>query len=62
MSAWCLYGYDTASREDRVREYTSSKTLAQMWDKIERIQFTDSGHGIVFGSITHRGRRKPTTA
>jgi len=55
-----LYGYDTEARDDRVREYTSSKQLADLWKQIRRIQFTDSGHGIVFGAKPHTGKRKPT--
>ncbi len=59
MSVWLLYGYDTDARQDRVREYTSSAREAFRWTQIKRIDFTDSGHGIVFGSRPHKGKRAP---
>ncbi len=45
-----LEGFNTDNRYDdvRYRAYTSSKRKAAMFDKIPKIQFTDSGHGIVF--------------
>jgi len=58
-----LIGYNTDSRyrdDVRHREYTTSKKKAELFAKIPKIQFTDSGHGIVFAAIEHRGRRKPT--
>lgn len=62
MPTWELVAYDTEVREDRSREYTRSATLARMWEEIPRIQFTDSGHGIVFSAreLAPRTRRKPT--
>jgi hypothetical protein len=54
-----LYGYDTESRSDRVREYTSSEREAARWGYIKRVQFSDSGHGIVFGAERHHGKRLP---
>lgn len=48
MARWELTAYDTEMREDRSREYTTSKRTAELWDKIPRIQFSDSGHGVVF--------------
>ena len=60
---WELIGYGTDSRyldDVRHREYTSSRKRAEMFKRIPRIQFTDSGHGIVFHAVEHRGRRKPT--
>lgn len=60
---WELTAYGTDSRypdDVRHREYTTSKKRAEMFAQIPRIQFTDSGHGIVFHAAPHRGRRKPT--
>ena len=50
----CRYSQDV-----RYRSYTSSKKKAGAFDKIPKIQFTDSGHGIVFHSREHSGHRKP---
>jgi hypothetical protein len=58
-----LRGYNTDSRyhdDIRHREYTTSKKKAELFAQIPKIQFTDSGHGIVFAAIEHRGRREPT--
>lgn len=62
MSVWKLEAYDTDMREARCREYTTSKRMAEKWERIPRIQFTDSGHGIVFIATPHppRTRREPT--
>ena len=57
---WCLEAYDTELREARSREYTTSRRTADLWNLIPRIDFTDSGHGIVFQARPHRGARKPT--
>lgn len=46
-----LIGFNTDSRyrdDVRHREYTTSAAKADEFEKIPRIQFTDSGHGIVF--------------
>lgn len=56
---YLLYGYDTESRSNRVREYTTSEKEARRWGHIKRVQFGDSGHGIVFGSKRHKGKRLP---
>lgn len=48
---WELVAYNTDSRypdDVRWREYTRNKKLAEMFRKIPKIQFSDSGHGIVF--------------
>ena len=50
----CRYQQDI-----RYCAYTSSKTKADKFDQIPKIQFTDSGHGIVFNSREHKGHRKP---
>jgi len=50
----CRYSQDV-----RYREYTSSKKKAEKFNKIPKIQCTDSGHGIVFNSREHNGKRKP---
>lgn len=54
-----LLAFGTDSRWDdvRYREYTSSKRRAERFAKIERIQFTDNGHGVVFVVNEHRGKR-----
>lgn len=56
---WCLEAYDTEMRKARSRSYTSSRRTAEMFEKVPRIQFTDSGHGIVFIATQHSGRREP---
>jgi len=46
-----LAGYNTDcrySQDIRYRQYTTSKKKADAFNKIPKIQFTDSGHGIVF--------------
>jgi hypothetical protein len=60
MSVWELEAYDTELRQARCREYTTSERMAVAWEEIPRIQFSDSGHGIVFNALPHSGRRKPT--
>jgi hypothetical protein len=60
MSVWELTAYDTEMRNVRCREYTRSQRTAELWEQIPRIQFTDSGHGIVFIASLHVGRRLPT--
>lgn len=57
---WELEAYDTEMREARSREYTRSKKMADLWNQIPRIQFSDSGHGIVFNAHPHSGKRRPT--
>ena len=53
------YNTDCRFQQDvRYRAYTSSKKKADAFDKIPKIQFTDSGHGIVFNSREHKGHRK----
>ena len=57
-----LVGYNTDCRyqqDIRYRDYTTSKKKADAFNKIPKIQFTDSGHGIVFLSRELRGHRKP---
>lgn len=56
-----LVAYNTDSRypdDVRYREYTSSKKRADLFNKIPRIPFSDSGHGIVFSVREHTGKRK----
>ena len=51
MTTWLLEAYGTDSRygsDVRYRAYTTSRTKAEKFTRIPRIQFTDSGHGIVF--------------
>jgi hypothetical protein len=62
MAIYELIAYNTDSRyrEDvRYREYTTSKKRADLFNKIQKIQFSDSGHGIVFLGKEHTGRREP---
>ena len=57
-----LIAYSTDHRygdDVRYREYTSSKKKAERFGKIPKIQFTNSGHGIVFQAWEHKGRRNP---
>lgn len=57
-----LVAFNTDSRypnDVRYREYTSSKKRAESFNKIPKIQFSDSGHGIVFSAGEHKGKRKP---
>ena len=63
MSVWVLEGFNTDSRyrdDIRHREYTTSKRTADLFNQIPKIQFTDSGHGIVFAASPHSGRKLPT--
>lgn len=62
MTVWLLEAYGTDRRysdDVRYRAYTTSARKAELFDRIPRIQFTDSGHGIVFRSAPHHGRRQP---
>lgn len=59
---WVLLGYSTDTRGEggvRHREYTTSERKAERFARIPRLDFTDSGHGIVFVAEPHRGPRKP---
>jgi len=56
-----LIAYNTDcrySQDIRYRIYTSSKKKVEAFNKIPKIQFTDSGHGIVFHASEHKGIRK----
>lgn len=60
-----LVAYNTDCRypqDIRYREYTISKKKAEIFEKIPKIQFTDSGHGIVFHAREMKSRegRKQT--
>jgi hypothetical protein len=60
-----LEAYNTDCRyqnDVRYREYTISAKRAEAFNKIPKIQFTDSGHGIVFHSREMKPRepRKQT--
>lgn len=52
MPVWKLEAFGTEqrgpTRDVRHRSYTTSKKRAEEFERIPRIQFTDSGHGIVF--------------
>lgn len=59
---WELRAFNTDRRYDddiRYREYTSSGKKAALFEHIPKIQFSDSGHGIVFSAFKHQGKRKP---
>jgi hypothetical protein len=61
---WLLEAYGTDSRysdDVRYRAYTTSRKKAEAFARIPRIQFTDSGHGIVFAAteLPPRTPRKP---
>lgn len=59
---WELIAYNTDSRypdDKRYRDYTPSKKKAEAFNKIPKIQFSDSEHGIVFSARPHKGTRKP---
>ena len=59
MTIYVLEAHNTGSDDDvRYREYTRSTIRAEMFKKIPRIDFTDSGHGIVFSAREHVGKRK----
>ena len=65
MTTWLLEAFNTDSRyrdDIRYRAYTTSKRKAEAFDRIPKIQFTDSGHGIVFAAteLPPRTRRLPT--
>ena len=54
------YNTDCRYQQDiRYREYTKSKKKADAFNEIPKIQFTDSGHGIVFSASEHKGAKKP---
>jgi len=57
-----LIAYNTDSRypdDVRYRSFTSSEKLARLFNLIPKIQFTDSGHGIVFSARPLSGKRLP---
>ena len=65
MTTWLLEAYGTDSRygpDVRYRAYTTSQKRAEVFSSIPRIQFTDSGHGIVFHAtaLPPRAKRLPT--
>ena len=53
MTTWLLEAFGTDSRypdDVRFRAYTTSHKKAEAFDRIPKIQFSDSGHGIVFAA------------
>lgn len=57
---WELTAWNTEDPRDvRFRKYTTSKKKADAFQKIPKIQFSDSGHGIIFWACEHEGKRKP---
>jgi len=64
MTTWLLEAYGTDCRygdDVRYRAYTTSRKKAEAFSRIPRIQFTDSGHGIVFhaSELPPRTKRLP---
>ncbi len=60
MTTYCLEMRSTAKWEDcRYREYTTSAKKAELFKTVPKVQFTDSGHGIVPHVHEHSGRRFP---
>jgi hypothetical protein len=60
VTTYVLELRSTADYKDcRYREYTTSKRKADLFAKVPRIPFTDSGHGIVPYVREHSGRREP---
>lgn len=60
MTIYVLELRSTADYKDcRYREYTTSKRKADLFAKVPKISFTDSGHGIVPYVREHSGRREP---
>ena len=60
MTTYVLELRSTADYKDcRYREYTTSKRKADLFARVPRIPFTDSGHGIVPYVREHSGRREP---
>ncbi len=64
MPVYCLEMRSTANWDDvRYREYTTSIRKAEAFKTVPKINFTDSGHGIVPAVRDHKGRReKPINA
>jgi hypothetical protein len=64
MPTWELIAYNTDSRyrdDIRYREYTRSRTRAEAFERIPKIQFSDSGHELIFAAreLPPRTRREP---
>jgi hypothetical protein len=60
MTTFCLELRSTANWSDvRYREYTTSSRKASLFKLVPRINFTDSGHGIVPVVREHSGRKEP---
>lgn len=60
MPVYCLEMRSTADWQDvRYRSYTTSIRKAEAFRQVPRIQFTDSGHGIIPVVREHQGRRDP---
>jgi len=60
VTTYVLEMRSTANWQDiRYREYTSSAKKAELFRGVPRIDFTDSGHGIVPHVREHSGRREP---
>ena len=61
MTVWLLEAFNTDCRyrdDIRYRAYTTSQRKADLFKQIPKIQFSDSGHGIVFSAREHTGRRE----
>lgn len=65
MTTWLLEAYGTDSRyvdDVRYRSYTTSQRKAEAFARIPKIQFSDSGHGIVFHATELLPRTKKLPA
>lgn len=50
MTYYELYGMSTEDQKLRYRAYTTSERVAKEFEAaVPKIQFSDSGHGVVFG-------------
>lgn len=60
MTMFCLEMRSTQDWDDvRYRAYTTQEARAERFKRVPRIDFTDSGHGIVPVVREHTGRRLP---
>lgn len=55
-----LTAWSSEDKNDvRYRRYTSSLRTKQAFERIPKIQFTDTGHGIIFSADQVESRRAP---
>jgi hypothetical protein len=58
---YMLLAFNTENHLDiRFCDYTTSIVKVQAWERVPKIQFTDSGHGIIFvARLSQQRSRKP---